>query len=110
MRRLLATNNSIDNLKYILEDINTDEITVNKYGTLKIVDDKDSIKLVPIQAKTLDNLAHSGYTCYRTKQYQTGVKEDPSDFGLINSRGYEWQNGAMAGMTNIRDEKGLWNQ
>lgn len=34
---------------------------------------------------------------------QTGTKEDPSDFGLVNSRGYEWQNGALAGMTNIKD-------
>lgn len=41
---------------------------------------------------------------------QTGTKEDPSDFGLINSRGYEWQNGAQAGMTNIRDEQGRHSQ
>jgi len=35
---------------------------------------------------------------------QTGTKEDPSDFGLVNSKGYEWQNGAIAGMTNTKDE------
>lgn len=31
---------------------------------------------------------------------QLGTKEDPSDFGLVNSKGYEWQNGPLAGMTN----------
>jgi hypothetical protein len=36
---------------------------------------------------------------------QVGTKEDPSDFGFINSRGYEWQNGPYAGMVNIRDSK-----
>ncbi|UCE64929.1 MAG: hypothetical protein JSU85_08565 [Candidatus Zixiibacteriota bacterium] len=36
---------------------------------------------------------------------QMGTKEDPSDFGLINSRGYEWQNGPYAGMTNIVSSK-----
>ena len=41
---------------------------------------------------------------------QTGTKEDPSDFGLVNSRGYAWQNGPLAGMTNIRDEKGKHSQ
>ncbi len=41
---------------------------------------------------------------------QTGTKEDPSDYGLVNSRGYEWQNGALAGMTNIRDDKGRQSQ
>ncbi len=37
---------------------------------------------------------------------QTGTKEDPSDYGFVNSRDYEWQNGPLAGMTNIRDEEG----
>jgi len=32
---------------------------------------------------------------------QKGTPEDPSDYGLINSRGYEWQNGPHAGMTNV---------
>lgn len=41
---------------------------------------------------------------------QTGTKEDPSDFGLVNSRDYEWQNGAQAGMTNIRDDQGRHSQ
>jgi len=41
---------------------------------------------------------------------QMGTKEDPSDFGLVNSRGYEWQNGPYAGMTNARDEKGRHSQ
>lgn len=41
---------------------------------------------------------------------QTGTREDPSDFGLVNSRDYEWQNGAQAGMTNIRDEQGKHSQ
>jgi len=41
---------------------------------------------------------------------QTGTKEDPSDYGLVNSKGYEWQNGALAGMTNIRDEEGRHSQ
>ncbi len=34
---------------------------------------------------------------------QYGTKEDPSDFGLVNSRDYAWQNGPFAGMTNIVD-------
>ncbi|MCK5613121.1 hypothetical protein KAR91_65210 [Candidatus Pacearchaeota archaeon] len=41
---------------------------------------------------------------------QLGTKEDPSDFGMVNSRGYEWQNGPYAGMVNIRDEKGKHSQ
>lgn len=32
---------------------------------------------------------------------ELGTKEDPSDYGLVNSKGYEWQNGARAGMTQI---------
>lgn len=32
---------------------------------------------------------------------QLGTAEDPSDYGLVNSKGYEWQNGALAGMTQI---------
>jgi hypothetical protein len=38
-------------------------------------------------------------------QDQVGTREDPSDFGLINSRGYEWQNGPYAGMTNVAASK-----
>jgi hypothetical protein len=34
-------------------------------------------------------------------QEQLGTAEDPSDYGLVNSKGYEWQNGAHAGMTNV---------
>jgi hypothetical protein len=41
---------------------------------------------------------------------QAGSKEDPSDYGLVNSKNYEWQNGPLAGMTNIRDEKGQHSQ
>lgn len=32
---------------------------------------------------------------------QMGTEEDPGDFALINSRGYQWQNGPYAGMINI---------
>lgn len=32
---------------------------------------------------------------------QMGTSEDPGDFALINSRGYQWQNGPYAGMTNV---------
>lgn len=41
---------------------------------------------------------------------QTGTKADPSDFGLINSKDYAWQNGPLAGITNIRDEAGRHSQ
>ncbi len=41
---------------------------------------------------------------------QTGTKEDPSDYGLVNSKDYEWQNGPLAGMTNIRDPEGRHSQ
>lgn len=41
---------------------------------------------------------------------QTGTKEDPSDFGFVNSRDYEWQNGPLAGLVNIRDEGGRHSQ
>lgn len=36
---------------------------------------------------------------------QMGTAEDPSDFGLVNSRGYEWQNGPYAGMVNTAETK-----
>lgn len=36
---------------------------------------------------------------------QKGTKDDPSDFGLVNSKGYEWQNGPYAGMTNTAQNK-----
>lgn len=32
---------------------------------------------------------------------QLGTREDPSDYGLVNSKDYEWQNGALAGMTKV---------
>ena len=41
---------------------------------------------------------------------QAGTKEDPSDYGLANSKGYEWQNGPYTGMKNIRDEGGKHSQ
>lgn len=36
---------------------------------------------------------------------QKGTSKDPSDYGLVNSRGYEWQNGAQAGMTKVGDTR-----
>jgi len=41
---------------------------------------------------------------------QIGTVEDPSDFGLVNSKGYQWQSGPYAGMTNIRDPEGRHSQ
>lgn len=36
---------------------------------------------------------------------QMGTAQDPSDFGFVNSRGYEWQNGPYAGMVNTAETK-----
>jgi len=36
---------------------------------------------------------------------QKGTAQDPSDFGMVNSKNYEWQNGPYAGMVNTASSK-----